>query len=229
MQFSRLFSILFLLACVVFASAKLEKRRNLVPQLLDSRGSFQLEKRALGGLLPGGGSTTSADGSSATPTQSSGNGGNDGGNSASQTSQQAETTPATTQAPATTSAPSSKTQAPSTTLPKSSSAVSSSVPSVQITYSTSYYTPSPTALPSASPTASAAADSGSGPSPVGRSVIIVIAVVGGVFVMAFLSFQVYRKWRLAPSSRFEEKLQPIDFAPRHHQSDTVFFRELNEP
>ncbi|CAI2167484.1 1869_t:CDS:2 [Funneliformis geosporum] len=63
----------------------------------------------------------------------------------------------------------------------------------------------------------------------GGNVITAAIVVATVVVCAAIGIWIFRKWKLTPSRNFKEKIQPVNFAPRTHESDTVFLRELNEP
>jgi len=83
------------------------------------------------------------------------------------------------------------------------------------------------------PTDGASADPGPNKSEGGGgssgNVITAVAVVGGAVVAAAFGIWIFRKWKLSPSRGFKEKIQPVDFSPRSHESDTMFLRELNEP
>ncbi|CAG8616268.1 3255_t:CDS:2 [Paraglomus occultum] len=61
------------------------------------------------------------------------------------------------------------------------------------------------------------------------NVVTAAIVVGTVVVAAAFGIWIFRKWKLSPSRGFKEKIQPVDFSPRSHESDTMFLRELNEP
>jgi len=79
--------------------------------------------------------------------------------------------------------------------------------------------------PAKKPNQTAPADDSSG----GGSVVTAAIVVGTVVVAAAIGIWIFRKWKLSPSRNFKEKIQPVNFTPRTHESDTMFLRELNEP
>ncbi|RIA85717.1 hypothetical protein C1645_781256, partial [Glomus cerebriforme] len=58
------------------------------------------------------------------------------------------------------------------------------------------------------------------------NVVTAAIVVGTVVVAAAIGIWIFRKWKLSPSRNFKEKIQPVNFTPRSHESDTVFLREL---
>jgi len=63
----------------------------------------------------------------------------------------------------------------------------------------------------------------------GANAVTAGIVLGSVVVAAAIGIWIFRKWKLSPSRNFKEKIQPVDFAPRSHESDTVFLRQLHEP
>lgn len=95
--------------------------------------------------------------------------------------------------------------------------------------STSYsiYPNVPTSAQSNNPGQSANESSGGSDS--STNVFTAAIVVGAVVIAAAIGIWIFRKWKLTPSRNFKEKIQPVNFAPRSMESDTVFLRELNEP
>ncbi|KAK9701906.1 hypothetical protein K7432_011514 [Basidiobolus ranarum] len=61
--------------------------------------------------------------------------------------------------------------------------------------------------------------------------LITTAIVLGSIFIAGIGIWIFRKWKLSPSSNFQDKLATTDYfkPPGHHDRNTVFLRELNEP
>ncbi|ORX82397.1 hypothetical protein K493DRAFT_342191 [Basidiobolus meristosporus CBS 931.73] len=65
-----------------------------------------------------------------------------------------------------------------------------------------------------------------------KTIIAAGASVGAAVVLSAIGIFIFRRWKLRPTAKFENKLQADQhYQPRQHASnrdDTVFLRELNE-
>ncbi|ORY05519.1 hypothetical protein K493DRAFT_296433 [Basidiobolus meristosporus CBS 931.73] len=61
--------------------------------------------------------------------------------------------------------------------------------------------------------------------------LITTAIVLGSVLVAGVGIWIFRKWKVSPSADFQQKLANVDYfkPPGHHDRNTVFLRELNEP
>ncbi|KAG7527483.1 hypothetical protein FFLO_06889 [Filobasidium floriforme] len=82
----------------------------------------------------------------------------------------------------------------------------------------------------ASASVSAAAGSseqGSSKLSVGKTAMIVIIVVASVIVGALAVWTIIRKWKLGPSKKFDERMQPLDFSPHSGMPDPFLEKTRN--
>ncbi|WVQ72804.1 hypothetical protein IAR50_002364 [Cryptococcus sp. DSM 104548] len=80
---------------------------------------------------------------------------------------------------------------------------------------------------SASSTATSANDStdSSSSSGLSKGALVAIIVVASIVGLVIIGWTAFRKWKLRPSNRFGNKMQPIDFSPQNDNMDDDFFEK----
>lgn len=58
-----------------------------------------------------------------------------------------------------------------------------------------------------------------------HTALIVIIVVASCVVLAAVGWTAFRKWKLRPSNRFDDKMKPIDFSPQNDGLDDDFLEK----
>ncbi|KAL7423022.1 hypothetical protein Q5752_002321 [Cryptotrichosporon argae] len=110
---------------------------------------------------------------------------------------------------------------PSTTTSTTPTTTSTSTTQVSTTVvtRTSSTSSSVTTVRSTAAAASSSAASSSSSSGIGHTAIIAIVVVASVVGLAAAGWTIFRKWKLRPSNRFDERMKPINFSPHGGHDD----------